>query len=112
MESWQALGGLGAGRKATVIIVTLLTILLAFGCAPQWLPGYPSGKVIVAVGDIATCSSAADEATARLVGGKKILFRSDRHGSSDIYMMTLKDRKVVRLTSDPATTFGADWAVK
>jgi len=68
MESWQALGGLGAGRKATVIIVTLLTILLAFGCAPQWLPGYPSGKVIVAVGDIATCSSAADEATARLVG--------------------------------------------
>ena len=69
MESWQALGGLGAGRKATVIIVTLLTILLAFGCAPQWLPGYPSGKVIVAVGDIATCSSAADEATARLVGG-------------------------------------------
>jgi acid phosphatase type 7 len=65
MESWQVLG---AGRRTTVIIVTLLTILLAFGCAPERPPGPPSGKVIVAVGDIASCSGTADEATARLVG--------------------------------------------
>jgi acid phosphatase type 7 len=70
MESWLALGGVGVGRSATVIIVALLTILLAFGCAPQRPPGPPpSGKVIVAAGDIADCSSDGDEATARLVGG-------------------------------------------
>jgi acid phosphatase type 7 len=70
MESWQALGGVGVGRSATVIIVALLTILLAFGCAPKRPPGPPpSGKVIVAAGDIADCPSDGDEATARLVGG-------------------------------------------
>ena len=69
MESWQALGGLRASRSATVIIVAFLTILLAFGCAPERPPRPPSGKVIVAVGDIASCSGTADEATARLVGG-------------------------------------------
>jgi acid phosphatase type 7 len=69
MESWQALGGVGVGRSATVIIVALLIILLAFGCAPKRPPGPPpSGKVIVAAGDIASCSDTADEATARLVG--------------------------------------------
>jgi len=66
MESWQALGGLGVGRSATLIIVALLAMLLAFGCAPK---RPPSGKVIVAAGDIADCSSEGDEATARLVGG-------------------------------------------
>jgi acid phosphatase type 7 len=70
MESWQVLGGVGVGRSATVIIVALLTILLAFGCAPKRPPGPPpSGKVIVAAGDIADCSSDGDEATARLVIG-------------------------------------------
>src|SRR5215213_7391168 len=69
MESWQVLGGVGPGRSATVIIVALLTILLAFGCAPERPPRPPSGKVIVAVGDIASCYGTADEATARLVGG-------------------------------------------
>jgi acid phosphatase type 7 len=50
--------------------VALLTILLAFGCAPKRPPGPPpSGKVIVAAGDIADCSSDGDEATARLVIG-------------------------------------------
>jgi acid phosphatase type 7 len=71
MESWQALGGLGVGRSATVIIVALLAILLAIGCAPERPPRPPSGKVIVAVGDIASCSSTDDEATANLVGGIK-----------------------------------------
>ena len=69
MDSWHALGGLGAGRSATVIIVALLAILLAFGCAPEPPPRPPSGNVIVAVGDIADCSGDGDEATARLVGG-------------------------------------------
>jgi acid phosphatase type 7 len=70
MQSWLALGGVGVGRSATVIIVALLTILLAFGCAPQRPPRPPpSGKVIVAAGDIADCSSDGDEATARLVVG-------------------------------------------
>ena len=69
MESWQALSGLRAGRRARVIIVALLAILLAFGCAPGRPPGPPSGKLIVAAGDIASCSGTADEATARLVGG-------------------------------------------
>jgi acid phosphatase type 7 len=68
MKSWQALGGLGAGRRTVFIIVTLLAILLAFGCAPEQPPEPPSGKVIVAVGDIASCSGTADEVTARLVG--------------------------------------------
>jgi hypothetical protein len=69
MESWQALGGVGVGRSATVIIVAFLIILLAFGCAPKRPPGPPpSGKVIVAAGDIADCFSDGDEATARLVG--------------------------------------------
>jgi acid phosphatase type 7 len=66
MESWQMLG---AGRSPAVVILALLTILLAFGCAPQRPPLPPSGKIIVAVGDIASCSGTADEATARLVGG-------------------------------------------
>ncbi len=71
MESWQALGSLGAARSATVIIVALSVVLLAFGCTPERPPGPPSGNVIVAAGDIASCSGTADEATARLVGGMK-----------------------------------------
>ena len=70
MEPWQALGGLRAIRRiATVIIVALLAILLAFGCAPERPPRPSSGNVIVAAGDIADCTREGDEATARLVGG-------------------------------------------
>jgi len=69
MEFWQALGGVGVGRSATVIFVALLTILFAFGCAPKRPPGPPpSGKVLVAAGDIADCFSDGDEATGRLIG--------------------------------------------
>jgi acid phosphatase type 7 len=49
--------------------VALLAVLLAFGCAPEWLPRPLSGNVIVAAGDIASCSGEGDEATARLLGG-------------------------------------------
>jgi acid phosphatase type 7 len=53
---------------APMVLVVLLGGLLALGCAPEWLPGPPSGNVIVAAGDIADCASEGDEATARLVG--------------------------------------------
>src|SRR5215211_7972195 len=69
MEPRQALGGLRAARSATVIIVALLAIFLAFGCAPQRPPQPPSGNVMVAAGDIANCAGEGDEATARIVGG-------------------------------------------
>ena len=40
------------------------------GCGPKRLPRPPpSEKVVVAAGDIASCSGTADEATAGLVGG-------------------------------------------
>jgi acid phosphatase type 7 len=67
MESWQVLGGVGVGRSPAVIIVALLAIFLAFGCAPERPPGPPSGNVIVAAGDIANCAGEGDEATAKLV---------------------------------------------
>jgi hypothetical protein len=70
MEPWQVLGDFRAIRRiATVIIVALLAILLAFGCAPERHPRPPSGNVIVAAGDIADCTREGDEATARLVAG-------------------------------------------
>jgi len=70
MSNWQVLGGVGASsRIATVATMTTVAILIAVGCAPEWLPGPPSGEVIVAAGDIADCASEGDEATARLVGG-------------------------------------------
>jgi acid phosphatase type 7 len=67
VESWLALEGLGAARSATVIVVALLAILLAFGCTPERPPQPPSGNVIVAAGDIANCARDGDEATAKLV---------------------------------------------
>jgi acid phosphatase type 7 len=70
MASWQTLGGDEAGRSAAAITVALLAVLLVFGCGPERPPRpTSSGKVIVAAGDIGTCSGTADEATAKLVGG-------------------------------------------
>src|SRR5215217_2118507 len=88
MESWQVLGGLGAGRSTTVLIVALLAIFLTFGCAPQRPPQPPSGNVIVAAGDIANCAGEGDEATAKLVGsidGATVLTLGDEaypHGTT------------------------------
>jgi acid phosphatase type 7 len=87
MEPRQALGGLRAARSATVI-VALLAVLLAFGCAPERPPRPPSGNVIVAAGDIANCASEGDEATAKLVGsidGATVLTLGDEaypHGTA------------------------------
>src|SRR5829696_4311193 len=59
-----------------------------------------------------TTNRAPDEDPAFSPNGKRIAFMSDRSGDSDIYKMTVKGRRLVQLTADPATTFGADWAVK
>jgi dipeptidyl aminopeptidase/acylaminoacyl peptidase len=59
-----------------------------------------------------TTNPADDEDPAFSPDDKRIAFESDREGNSDIYKMTVKGRKLVQLTSDPATTFGADWAVR
>jgi len=66
MQPWQALGGVGAGRTATVVIVAFVAVLIAAGCRPEKPVKKP---VVVAAGDIADCSGTGDEATAKLVGG-------------------------------------------
>src|SRR5215213_7086115 len=50
MEARQSLRDVGAGRTATVVIVTFVAVLIT-------------------AGDIATCSGTGDEATAKLVEG-------------------------------------------
>jgi acid phosphatase type 7 len=74
MEIWQALGGLGAGRTATVVIVVVVgfvaVLVAAVGCGSERPPSgeVTAGEVIVAAGNIANCRSGDDEATARLGG--------------------------------------------
>jgi Tol biopolymer transport system component len=59
-----------------------------------------------------TTNPADDEDPAFSPDGKRIAFESDRDGDSDIYKMNVRGRNLVQLTNDPATTFGADWAVR
>jgi Tol biopolymer transport system component len=59
-----------------------------------------------------TTNPAEDEDPVFSPNGKKIAFESDRDGNSDIYKMNVKGRKLVQLTTDPATTFGADWGIR
>src|SRR3712207_3294261 len=69
MEAWQALGGgVGAGRNTVVVIVAFVAVLIAAGCRPE-KPPVEKPPVVVAAGDIASCSDTGDEATAKLVGG-------------------------------------------
>jgi acid phosphatase type 7 len=56
-----------ARRHAPMVLVALLGIILALGCAPERPPRPPSGEVIVAAGDIADCAKKGDEQTARLI---------------------------------------------
>jgi acid phosphatase type 7 len=63
MEAWQPLRDVGAGRTATVVIVTFVAVLIAAGCRPEKPP------VVVTAGDIAVCAREGDEATAKLVEG-------------------------------------------
>jgi acid phosphatase type 7 len=75
MEIWQALGGVGAGRTATVVIVVVVgfvaVLVAAVGCGSERPPSGEdtAGEVIVAAGNIANCRSGDDEATARLLEG-------------------------------------------
>ena len=58
-------------RRASLVVVValaLVAILLAAGCGPQRPPGPPPGEVVLAAGDIASCDTEADEATAELLG--------------------------------------------
>src|SRR5215211_2095178 len=59
-----------------------------------------------------TTNPADDEDPAFSPDGKRIAFESDRDGDSDVYKMNVRGRNLVQLTNDPATTFGADWAVR
>jgi Calcineurin-like phosphoesterase len=68
LKTYQALGGIEVGRTATVVIVAFVAILIAAGCLPE-KPPVEMPPVVVAAGDIATCSGTEDDATAKLVGG-------------------------------------------
>ena len=71
MGNWQVLGGVGASKKITTgVIVATVAILIAAGCGPEKPPppevaGRP---VVVAAGDITSCGTESDDATAELVG--------------------------------------------
>ena len=68
MEAWHPLGGVGAGRTATVVIVAFVALLIAAGCRPE-KPSVGKPLVVVTAGDIAVCAREGDEATAKLVEG-------------------------------------------
>jgi hypothetical protein len=55
----------------TVVIVAFVAVLIAAGCGSERTPSPEDADppVVVAAGDIATCSGTGDEATARLIGG-------------------------------------------
>ena len=53
----------GASRRIATGI-TVAVLLIAWGCTTEPVP---SGEEVVAVGDIASCRTGADEATAELV---------------------------------------------
>jgi hypothetical protein len=86
LKTCQALGGIEAGRTATVVIVAFVAILIAAGCRPEKPVEKP--VIVVAAGDIATCSGTGDEATAKLVGatdGATVLTLGDNaypHGTA------------------------------
>ena len=72
MGNWQVLGGVGASKRiATGVIVATVTILIAAGCGTEKTPPpeVAGPPVVVAAGDIASCGTESDEATAELVGG-------------------------------------------
>src|SRR5215210_577201 len=58
-------GGGSSKRTATGVIVATVAVLIAVGCG---LPS-PSAEEVVAAGDIASCRTEGDEATAELVEG-------------------------------------------
>jgi hypothetical protein len=71
MGNRKLIRGRGAtGRTATgVVVTTVAVLLLAGGCTPGPTPQPPSAAGVIAAGDIASCRTEADEATAELVEG-------------------------------------------
>ena len=72
MGNWQVLGGVGASKRITIeVIVATVAILIAAGCGPEKTPPpeVAGPPVVVAAGDIASCGTESDDATAELVGG-------------------------------------------
>jgi hypothetical protein len=59
-----------ARRPAPTVLGSLLATLIALGCGTERPPSpeVADSPVVVAAGDIATCSGTGDEATAKLVG--------------------------------------------
>ncbi len=72
MGNWHVLGGVGASKRITIeVIVATVAILIAAGCGPEKAPPpeVAGPPVVVAAGDIASCGTESDDATAELVGG-------------------------------------------
>jgi hypothetical protein len=67
MDNRQLIGGVQAIKKTAtgVIVATVAVLLLAVGCDLLT----PSAEEVVAAGDIASCRTEADEATAELLEG-------------------------------------------
>ena len=66
MDNRQLIGGVQASKRtATGVIAATVAVLLAIGCGLL----NPSPAEVVAAGDIASCRTEADEATAQLVEG-------------------------------------------
>jgi hypothetical protein len=67
MDNRQLIGGVQASKRTAtgVIVATVAVLLLAMGCGLLT----PSAEEVVAAGDIASCRTEADEATAELVEG-------------------------------------------
>jgi hypothetical protein len=69
MGNPQLIGGVAATRRRTatgLIVATFAVLLLAVGCDSE---PTPSAEEVVAAGDIASCRTEGDEATAELVEG-------------------------------------------
>jgi acid phosphatase type 7 len=64
----QLIRGVGVSRRIAtgVIVATVAVLLIAWGCDSE---PTPSAEEVVAAGDIASCRTEADEATAELVEG-------------------------------------------
>jgi hypothetical protein len=67
MGNWQLVRGVGVSRwtAAGVIVATVAVLVIAWGCDTE----PPPSAEVVAAGDIASCRTEADEATAELVEG-------------------------------------------
>jgi hypothetical protein len=68
MHNRQRISGVGASKRTSTVVTmtTVEVLLIAWGCDSE---PTPSVEEVVAAGDIASCRTEADEATAELVEG-------------------------------------------